>query len=332
MHEPSPPSLAQFIDAVHDSHVLPREQLQGLAYLCRTPRDLGRALIERGWLTPFQVNEIHRGRGQALTVGAYLLLEKVGQGARGTVFKARHRRMKRLAAVKVLHPGVLDRFRGIERFLREAQTAARLDHPNVVHAFDADVTGETAYLAMEYVDGVDLGRLVSRDGPLPVRLACDYARQAALGLQHAHERGVVHRDLKPSNLLLGGATVKLVDFGLSLLAGAGKAGDLTVAGRFVGTPDYLSPEQALRPQSADHRSDLFTLGSTLHFLLSGQPPFPGGSIADKIGRQLHEAVAPVEGMPPALAVLMRKLMARCPENRFQTAAEVAKALAGLGLA
>jgi serine/threonine-protein kinase len=289
-------------------------------------------LIERDWLTPFQVNEIHRGRGASLTAGPYLLLERLGQGSMGTVFKARHARMRRLAAVKLLHAGVLARSGGRDRFLREVEAVARLDHPNVVHAYDAGWAGETPYLAMEYVEGADLRRLVPKDGPLTFRLACDYARQAALGLQHAHERGVIHRDVKPSNLLLCGTTVKLSDFGLALLAGEEMAGDLTGVGRFVGTPDYLSPVQALNPRSTDGRSDLYALGSTLYCLLTGQPPFPGGSAVEKVLRQLREEPEPVEairpGVPPALTALVRKLMARCPEDRFQTAAEVADALAG----
>src|SRR5262249_52048534 len=159
------------------------------------------------------------------------------------------------------------RFGGTDHFLREVEAAARLDHPNVVHAYDVGLAGDAPYLAMEYVDGPNLGWLVAKEGPLACERACDYVRQAALGLQHAHERGVVHRDLKPSNLLLCGATVKLVDFGLALLAEEETAGPLTSVAGFVGTPDYLSPEQALNPESTDGRADLYSLGCTLYFLL-----------------------------------------------------------------
>jgi serine/threonine-protein kinase len=301
-------------------------QSNPLTQFCGAANDsLGQALLERAWLTPFQVSEIQRGRGKPLTLGPYVVLGQLGQGSTGTVFKARHSRMRRLAAVKLLHPGVLDRFGGIDRFLREVQTAARLDHPNVVHAYDADFTAEAHYLAMEYVEGPDLRRLVTKEGPLDVALACDYVRQAALGLQHAHERGVIHRDVKPSNLLVCGAVVKLTDFGLALLPGQERAG------RVVGTPGYLAPEQALEPRSTDERADLYSLGCTLYFLLTGRVPFPGDSPIDKLLRQLREEPEPVEeirsSLPRALCALVRKLMVKRPEDRFQTAAEVANALA-----
>jgi serine/threonine protein kinase len=266
------------------------------------------------------------------TVGSYVLLEPLGQGSMGRVFKARHTRMRHLAAVKFLHPGVLDRSGGSEHFLREVEAVARLDHPNVVQAYDAGFAGDTPYLAMEYVAGADLRRLVDRAGPLNGRVACECVRQAALGLQHAHARGVVHCDVKPSNLLLAGTTVKLVDFGLALLVDE-MAGHRTSSGRFVGTPDYLAPEQARSPQSTDGRADLYSLGCTLYFLLTARVPFPSNSAEEKVRCQLSAEPEPVEtlrpGLPPALSSLVRKLMAKHPEDRFQSAAEVASALGAL---
>src|SRR5262245_16227694 len=251
-------SFARFLSAVTNSRILSAEQLgevhADLRSRCPDPVSLGRALIERGWATAFQVNRVHQGRGDDLRVGPYLLLGRLGRGSMGKVFKARHVTMQRVAALKLIRPGVLvgpDRAR---RFLRETQALARLDHPNIVHPYDAGAAGDRGhYLAMEYVEGVDLKALVLRDGPLGPADAAEYARQAALGLQHACERGIVHRDLKPSNLMLAsGGTVKVLDLGLArVLPCPGEADDpLTAAGQVLGSVDYISPEQVLNSHGA----------------------------------------------------------------------------------
>jgi serine/threonine protein kinase len=199
----------------------------------------------------------------------------------------------------------------------------------VVHAYDAGRKGRSHYyLAMEYVEGPDLARLVKRRGALPAAVACAYARQAALGLEHAHGRGVVHRDLKPSNLLLSArGVVKVLDLGLARLEGAGEA--LTRAGQVLGTVDYIAPEQALGA-GADARSDLYSLGCTLHFLLAGRPPFPGGTAADKLLRHLREEPQAPEGVPASVVEVARRLMAKRPEGRYRSAAEAAEALGRIG--
>jgi serine/threonine-protein kinase len=290
-------------------------------------------------MTAFQVNQIHLGRGAALTVGPYVLLERIGRGGMGEVFKARHHAMGRLVALKVIHRRHVSAGRTRARFLREAEAAARLDHPNIVHAYDAGWQGGICYLAMEYVEGADLDQVVARAGPLPARQACDCARQAALGLQHAFARGVVHRDLKPSNLLLSAAgQVKVLDLGLARCEAAEDEpdGPLTRPGQVLGTPDYMAPEQAGDSQAADTRSDLYSLGCTLYFLLTGQPPFPEGSPIHKVLRHLKEEPAPLEagrpGLPPGVATVVRTLMAKRPECRYQTPAEAAAALAPLCVA
>jgi serine/threonine protein kinase len=207
-----------------------------------------------------------------------------------------------------------------------------------VRAYDADEVGGTLYLVMEYVDGVDLKTVVRRQGPLEASRACDCARQAALGLQHALERGVIHRDVKPSNLLLcsRSGAVKVLDLGLARvtsLGGEGPAASLTRAGRVVGTSDYVAPEQVLDSHAADTRSDLYALGGTLYFLLTGRPPFSGGTAAEKMIRHLRAEPEPVEavrpGLPPALARVVRKLMAKRPEDRYHTPREAADALGAL---
>ena len=231
-------------------------------------------LLRRGWLTRFQLTEIERGRGKDLVCGQYVLLEGLGEGGMGRVFKARHRRMKRVVALKFIHKHLLTHPLAVQRFYREIEAVARLSHPNIVMAFDADEIDGTHFFVTEYVEGVDLRTLLERDGPLPVARACEAARQAALGLQHAHLRGLVHRDIKPANLLLSReGVVKIVDLGLARLTlpdpdDAG-AVNLTRTGELMGTPDYLAPEQIHDFHRADIRADIYSLGCTLYQLLAG---------------------------------------------------------------
>src|SRR5262249_23975252 len=196
----------------------------------------------------------------------------IGEGGMGQVFKAWHRHLDRVVALKVIRKDKLDHPEAVRRFLREIELAARLSHPNIVASYDAGEVGGLRYIALEYVEGTDLAKLVKEGGPLPVAQACDYVRQIALGLQHAHERGLVHRDIKPSNLLfcrttsahgeppvgLGAGTVKILDMGLARLQGPTNPGEeLTQCQTTLGTPDFISPEQARDARSADIRSDIY---------------------------------------------------------------------------
>src|SRR5262245_20239543 len=211
----------------------------------------------------------------------YRLLGLLGSGGMGMVFKAEHRLMGRPVALKLIHRHLLERPAAVERFQREARAAARLGHPNIVTAHDAEQAGAAQFLVMEYVEGETLDRVVERSGPLSVAQACDYVRQAALGLQHAHERGMVHRDLKPANLIVTAAgQVKILDFGLAQLAEECRAG-LTPDGALIGTPEYLAPEQARDPGAADVRADLYSLGCTLYHLIAGAPPFRGNGLGSE---------------------------------------------------
>ena len=225
----------------------------------RFPSDpsLTAELVDRGWLTPLQRRWVLRGHGEKLLVGSYILLERVGEGGMGQVYLARHRALGRLAAIKLLRTERRDDHRSKRRFVREVRALGRLNHPNVVFAYDAGDAGRSLYLAMEYVPGPDLAQTLAAGGRLPPGLACEYARQAALGLQHMHERGLVHRDIKPSNLSLadGGRLLKVLDVGLvrdreRAVADAG----LTRVGFLVGTPDYTAPEQVLDARRAGQRS------------------------------------------------------------------------------
>jgi hypothetical protein len=291
----------------------------------------------------------------------YHIERVLGVGGMGTVFRARHRLMQRLVALKVVKPALLHRPAAVERFRREVRAAAQLVHPNIVTAFDADEAGGVHFLVMEFIEGTSLARLVAEGGPLPVALACDYVRQAALGLQHAFERGMVHRDIKPHNLMrTPGGQVKILDFGLARFlsesepSGAAAAADtvtpdllgegtadtqspdrpapepLTRTGALVGSPDYIAPEQLRDSHAADIRADLYSLGCTLYHLLAGRPPFRG-TVSEKLEAHEREQPRPLtevrKDVPAELAAVLNRLLAKDPARRYQTPAEVAAALA-----
>jgi serine/threonine protein kinase len=312
---------------------------------CRDAKALAAELLKLGWLSPYQVNQLLQGKGQELQLGSYLLLERLGEGGAGQVFKARHQMMNRLIALKLIRKELLSDTEAVQRFYREIQVVSKLNHPNVVRAYDAGAVGGTHFLAMEFIEGSDLGRLVKQGGPLPVLQACEYIRQAALGLQYAHERGVVHRDIKPHNMIISAreGLVKVADLGLArlpravsgevtaILSGAGGTGTLTPENAvMMGTADYLAPEQAVDFHKADIRADIYSLGCSLYFLLTGQPPFPGGTLATKVARHLQTEPPRIEqvrrDVPAELSSVLRRMLAKRPEQRYPTPGAVAQAL------
>jgi serine/threonine-protein kinase len=333
-------SVANLVDILRQYQLLEPAQQDELVRTLQArfpePRGLARELVQRGWLTPYQVNQLFQDEGENLILGHYAMLERLGEGGMGAVFKARHRRLGRVVALKLIRKDRLANHDLVRRFQREIQAAAHLDHPNVVHAYDADQDRDTHFFAMEYVEGADLTRVVKQRGPLPAATACAYVRQAALGLQHAFEHGLVHRDIKPSNLLLTakGDVVKILDMGLARVqqpAGEESGTTLTHEGAVMGTPDYIAPEQARSARGVDIRADLYSLGCTLYFLLTGRVPFPGGTLAQKLLSHQLDEPRPVEELrpetPPAVTAVLRQLMAKRPEDRYQTPAEAAEALA-----
>ncbi len=199
-------SVAAFVDALRQHKLLEPSQLEELTGTLQTnftdPRALAGELVQRGWLSSYQVNQLFQGKGHELLLGSYVLLELLGEGGMGLVFKARNWKLGKIVALKLIRKERLAHADAVRRFQREVRATAQLEHPNIVRAFDADEVGGTHFLIMEYVEGVDLSRLVKQSGPLPIGTACDFIRQAALGLQHAFERGLVHRDIKPHNLLV----------------------------------------------------------------------------------------------------------------------------------
>jgi Tol biopolymer transport system component/tRNA A-37 threonylcarbamoyl transferase component Bud32 len=263
------------------------------------------------------------GLGQ---LGEYSLLEKLGEGGMGTVYKALHTELDRLVAVKVIRTSQFEGGWLESRFRREIKAAGRLDHPNIVRAYDARTMADTHFLVMEYVDGLDLNELVRRSGPLGIADACEIARQAALGLQCAHEHGLVHRDIKPSNLMLNRqGHVKILDLGLARLH--------TATGLAMGTPDYMSPEQASDSHAVDIRTDIYSLGCTLYMLLTGSEPFGGPeyrSLLAKMTAHRDQTPRPVHDsrgdVPEGLSAVLDRMLAKSPECRFATPAQVAEAL------
>jgi serine/threonine-protein kinase len=302
-----------------------------------------------GVLTSYQYRKIRIGRTEEVLFGNYLLLDKVGEGGMGKVYRAVQVTTQRMVALKVVRPQLMSNTTVRKRYAREARAAAAIDHPNVVSLFETDEIDGRCFLAMEYVDGIDLSRLMKAFGNPPqsglpnYQEACEYVYQAALGLAHAHSRGLIHRDIKPSNILVSGeralpgtpgkAVVKLLDMGLvrSIMESDEYTGtELTRDGTVVGTPDYMAPEQAKNSSTVDPRADLYALGCTLFFLLRGRPPFPDGSPIDKLLR--HQLDPPPDlralrpDVPPGVVAVVDRLMKKNPAERYQSATEVANAL------
>lgn len=297
--------------------------------------DLARELIRLGRLTKFQAQAINSGKGNSLALGNYLVLDKIGQGGMGQVFKAEHRRMKRVVALKVLPASRVKDPSDVQRFQRELRAVARLSHPNIVTAFDADEAKGVHYYVMEYVEGADLSSLVRKGGVLTPEQSVDYVTQAARGLQYAHEQGIVHRDIKPSNLLVDRhGTVKVLDMGLARFDDGDAA--LTNTGAVMGTVDFMSPEQALDSKHADSRSDIYSLGCTLWFLLTGRPVYEGDTVMKKLLAH-RDTEAPSlcsvrNDVPPLLDGIFKKMVAKDSVNRYKSMADVIAALAGCRLA
>jgi WD40 repeat protein/serine/threonine protein kinase len=331
-------TIADFVAALGQYRLLEPAQRKELEQVIQArftePKALAKELVQRDWLTPYQGNQLLQGHGSELLLGSYVLLERLGEGGMGTVFKARNWKLGQIVAIKLIRKERLDNAAAVKRFQREIHACAQLNHPNIVRAFDADEVAGVHLLVMEFVDGIDLAKHVKQSGPLPVAQACECLRQAALGLQHAHEHGLIHRDIKPSNLLLTAqGTVKVLDLGLARMthtASEDSPSTLTESGAVMGTPDYLAPEQARQSHEVDIRADLYSLGCTLYFLLTGKVPFPGGNLGEKLVKNQLDEPMPVEELrpevPPEVAAIVRRLMAKKPEERYQTPAELEQAL------
>ncbi len=298
--------------------------------------EAGAAWVALGLLTPFQLEAVLAGRGEGLRVGSYVLLDRLGSGGMGEVFRARHVRLGHEVALKVIRQDRVESATASGRFLRELRGMARVSHPNVVRVYNAGRDARHFYFSMEYVRGPSLAELVRRGGPLSVADACRAAADGALGLAAVHAAGLVHRDIKPENLVREAATgrTKVLDLGLAGLAARqlndSDAATLTRTGIVLGTPDTMAPEQALDPRAAGPRSDLYSLGCTLAFLLTGRPVFPDGSAVEKLFRHVYAPPPDLRAgrpdAPPELAEIVARLLAKSPGDRYPSATAVADAL------
>jgi serine/threonine protein kinase len=335
-------STDQFLDVLRKSELVDEKRLQGFLQssslnLPTNSRELGQQLVREGLLTPFQVAQLLAGKwkGFLLASRKYKLLERLGAGGMGQVFLCEHVRMKRLVALKVLPiDKIKDDESAVARFEREARAAAALDHPNIVRAHDIDTDGKMHFLVMEYVDGASLQEIIKKHGPLEINRACHYIADAARGLQHAHEAGWVHRDVKPGNLLLDrNGTIKLLDMGLARLF-ADDTDNLTKRyekNAVLGTADYLAPEQATNSSDVDIRADIYSLGATMYYLLTGRGPFDDGTVTQKLIWHQTRPPEPIRNLRPEvpkdLETVINKMMAKKPVHRFQEPTAVVAALA-----
>ncbi|PHR95021.1 MAG: hypothetical protein COA78_31020, partial [Blastopirellula sp.] len=334
---PNDLTLERFLSNLKKAELCDPQELQQFIkkHATSNVHQLVNALVEAELLTPFQARAVAHGKIKGLTLGNYLILDKIGEGGMGAVYKAKHKRLDRIVALKVLPRESKKNQTVIARFLQEAQTAAKLSHPNIVATHDSDEAHGYQFLVMEYIDGKDLSITIKRNGALSVIKAVDYLIQVARGLEYAHGEGIIHRDIKPHNLLVDkNELVKILDMGLARVEARDEDhDDLTQEGAIMGTVDYMPPEQAIDTKSVDRRGDLYSLGSTLHFLLTGKPPFKGDSLLVKM--LAHREQAPPDltqvrkDVHPQLNFVFQKLMAKLPDARYQSAGELIATLQAL---
>ena len=286
-------------------------------------RALADELVAKGWLTPYQAEHILAGRTRGFFIGQYVLVDRIGAGGMGRVYKAVHRQMERTVALKVLTRSRRTDPQAQARFLREARASAQLNHPNIVRAYDVGEEAELIYLVMEYVEGTDVLRVIKEQGKLDPRRAAAIARQVARALEHAREQGIVRRDIKPSNILLDEHdTPKVLDMGLARIEHTGAEVDpsttLTRDGVLMGTVDYLAPEQAMASHSVDTRADVYSLGCTLYHILTGRVPFPASTVAQKLMKHQTREPEPVcrlvPDVPADLGAIVARMMAKRPDS------------------
>jgi eukaryotic-like serine/threonine-protein kinase len=334
----APNTGEEFLELLSRSGLVDPELLESVLQeaqpLSETAVGLAKWFVAQGILTRFQAGQLLAGKWRGFFLGKYRVLEPIATGGMGRVILAEHTVLGRRVALKVLPVKGEPDMEALVRFHREGQAVASLDHPNIVRAYDMDCEGTLVYLAMEHVKGENLAALVDRLGPLPIELAAACVRQAALGLQHAHDAGWVHRDIKPANLLLTPTgVVKILDLGLarSMMDTGDNLTKDHDAKHILGTLDYLSPEQVRQSSEVDGRSDIYSLGATFYFLLTGQPPFAKGIVAQKLFCHLIEDAEPVGNLrrdiPREVEVLVQRMLAKDPAQRYQAPSEVAEALA-----
>ena len=335
----APTTSNEFLELIRRSELLPAPRLEEFIRQVEStstkasPRDLAGLLVSGGFVTQFQAEQFLQGKWKGFTIGKYRVLERIGAGGMGTVYLCEHAVVGRKVAVKVLPSSQSSNPTARARFYREARAAGVATHPNLVKAHDVDEENGIHFLVMDYVDGSSLQAIVARFGPLSIPRAANYIAQAALGLQAAADAGLVHRDVKPANIMLErNGTIRVLDLGLARFY-EDNTDPLTLKydeNNVLGTADYVSPEQAIDSHDVDIRADIYSLGATFYFLLTGQTPFPMGRISQKlIWLQVKQPTAIRDlrpEVPAGLAAVVEKMMAKKPEDRYSTPGEVAKRL------
>src|SRR5262245_5776513 len=335
----APATTDEFLDLVRKSGVAEEKRFDAWLQkaksngtLAGAPGVIAGLLIRDGVLTAFQAEQILAGKYKRFTIGKYKVLEKLGSGGMGSVYLCEHKLMRRRVAVKVLPTAKAQDESALQRFFREARAVAALDHPNIVHAYDIDQDESLHFLVMEYVDGASLQEIVKKSGPMDIPRSCDYIRQATLGLDHAHQAGLIHRDIKPGNILVDRTgIVKILDMGLARFF---NDDDDVLTKKFdenvLGTADYLAPEQAIDSHDVDIRADIYSLGATFYFMLTGRTPFGEGTVAQKLlwhqNRQPKLVTEFRPEVPEGLVAIIAKMMAKDKFERYQAPAEIAAEL------
>lgn len=328
-----------FLDTIARSGLLPRSEAE--AILNELPADqrdnaqaLADALVRRGKLSTFQAKKLLKGAYFGLVLGPYEIVAPIGKGGMGTVFLARDVRMQKLVALKVLPPKKARKNRRmLERFQRELEINRRVAHPHIAWTYDGGEIHGVFYIAMEFIPGKTLARIVSEQGPFQVNELARIAVEVALGLHHAHSMGVIHRDMKPSNIMITpNGHAKVLDLGLALIEGEMSGEREVVGGRgyVVGSMDYIAPEQIKDAAAVGPAADIYSLGCTLYAALTGRPPFPGGDAFDKMRRHRKEQPTDLRQLrpdiPEGFAKIIEKMMAKKPQHRYASMKEVREAL------
>jgi len=326
----APARTGDLLDLIQRSGLASKQALASLT-LPAEPIPAATLLVQRGLLTPFQARMLLAGKTRGYRLGNYVIQDQVGVGGMGAVYLAVHAEIKRRVAIKVLNAAASVNQLALERFLREARTAAALDHPNIVKLFDVAREGDVRYLVMEFIEGRTLEQML-KDGPIPTARAVNIVSQVAAGLQHAYEKGIVHRDIKPANLIVGkDDIVRILDMGLARSTdGADHLTQHLDRGAVVGTADYVAPEQAVNDPNVDSRADIYSLGVTFFALVTGKPPFSGSTASKLLSHQLSSAPSVTsldKTFPPGLAKIIEKMMQKRPSDRYATPLELIEALA-----
>ncbi len=337
---PAPATVDELLKLIRKSGMIdePRldaylERLRLLGPIPTDVRKLAGSMVKDALLTYFQAEQFMLGKWRGFTIGKYKLLERIGFGGMGQVFLCEHMYMRRRVAIKVLPPAKAEEPAALGRFYREARAAAALDHPNIVRTHDIDQDGNLHFLVMEYVDGSSMLEIIKKKGPMSIDRAVHYMWQAAQGLEHAFRVGVIHRDIKPGNILVDRDGIsKILDMGLARFY---NSEDDMLTKKYdeksvLGTADYVAPEQTINSHDVDVRADLYSLGATFYYLLAGHPPFPDGTISQKLIAHQTRLPQPIRQLRPEVPVevadVVEKLMRKNPDERFQTPADVCEAL------